>query len=153
MTSTSGSAYPEKFHAYVYISFSHSIIFFNLDIPSGAATHLPPPQLSWQEYKIFAFSSKIFIFPSRMAKILKICIFIKDIHIFIKNGKNAKYLHFHIFINNGKNKKYMSFDGSLTFTFNFKDVAKVMCKILGTYFTNANNYPYKYYKHMQTNTD
>ena len=101
----------------------------------------------------FAFSSKIFIFSSRMARIQNICIFIKNIHISIKNGKIAKYLHFHIFINNGKNKKYMSFDGSLTFTFNFKDVAKVMCKILGTYLTNANNYPYKYYKHMQTNTD
>ena len=88
-----------------------------------------------------------------MARIQNICIFIKNIHISIKNGKIAKYLHFHIFINNGKNKKYMSFDGSLTFTFNFKDVAKVMCKILGIYLTNANNYPYKYYKHMQTNTD
>ena len=39
---------------YIYICISHSIIFFNLDIPLGATTHLPPPQLQWQEYKIFA---------------------------------------------------------------------------------------------------
>ena len=133
MTSTSGSACPEKFHPHVYFLFSLNYLF-----QSGYSLGCRHPP---------ATSTAL------MARIQNICIFIKNIHIFIKNGKNAKYLHFHIFINNGKNTKYMSFDGSLTFTFNFKDVAKVMCKILGTYSTNANNYPYKYYKHMQTNTD
>ena len=96
MTSTSGSACPEKFHPHVYFLFSLNYLF-----QSGYSLGCRHPP---------ATSTAL------MARIQNICIFIKNIHIFIKNGKNAKYLHFHIFINNGKNTKYMSFDGSLTFT-------------------------------------
>ena len=75
MTSTSGTACPEKFHPYVYFLFSLNYLF-----QSGYSLGCRHPP---------ATSTAL------MARIQNICIFINNIHIFIKNGKNTKDLHFH----------------------------------------------------------